>query len=169
VDAVGKAPGRRTRSPPPDRGPPGILNHTEKPEYGTCVDIVTKAALREMIFPAPAANPRGAARGRDPMLGAKALGGVLVGTIITGLFVAISLTSSGGAWDNARSSSKRAITAARARLPMRQQSPATRSAILTRNTSGPRSSHDQSRQHRGDPDYSVVLLRENRNNQITKF
>jgi len=117
MDAVGKAAGavvlevRRQI-----KAKPGILTGTDKPEYGTCVDIVTKAALIEMIFPAllpllgvivtisvptlighffPASL-------MSATVGAKALGGVLVGTIVTGLFIGISLTSSGGAWDNAK-------------------------------------------------------------------
>ena len=80
---------------------PGILTHTETPDYGTCVDIVTKAALKEMIIPAllPLVVVLAVAAMPD---GAKMLGGVLVGSIVTGLFMGISMTSSGGAWDNAK-------------------------------------------------------------------
>jgi K(+)-stimulated pyrophosphate-energized sodium pump len=81
---------------------PGILRGEDTPDYGTCVDIVTKAALREMIVPAllPLVFVVGVAL--IPSLGPVVLGGVLVGTIVTGLFVAIAMTSSGGAWDNAK-------------------------------------------------------------------
>ena len=80
---------------------PGILKGTDTPEYGACVDIVTKAALKEMIIPAllPVLTVVGVAALPD---GAKMLGGVLVGSIVTGLFMGISMTSSGGAWDNAK-------------------------------------------------------------------
>jgi K(+)-stimulated pyrophosphate-energized sodium pump len=80
---------------------PGILKGEDTPEYGACVDIVTKAALKEMIVPAliPVLAVLVVAAVPD---GAKILGGVLVGSIVTGLFMGISMTSSGGAWDNAK-------------------------------------------------------------------
>ncbi|MEI6450003.1 MAG: sodium-translocating pyrophosphatase [Actinomycetes bacterium] len=82
---------------------PGIMEGTDKPEYGTAVDIVTKSAIREMML--PAAIPV-----LTPIIIALVfwnhaylvLGGVLMGSIITGLFLAISMTSGGGAWDNAK-------------------------------------------------------------------
>ena len=86
---------------------PGIMDGTQKPDYGTTVDIVTRAALKEMVL--PALIPVGV-----PILiaiasyflpqngGAKLMGGVLVGSIVTGLFLALAMTSGGGAWDNAK-------------------------------------------------------------------
>jgi K(+)-stimulated pyrophosphate-energized sodium pump len=81
---------------------PGILTSVDKPDYGQCVDIVTKAALKQMVLPALLPLIFVVAVAAIPFLGKEALGGVLVGTIVTGLFVGIAMTSAGGAWDNAK-------------------------------------------------------------------
>ena len=103
MDAVGRAAGAvvaEVRRQISER--PGIMEGKDEPDYARCVDIVTKSALREMIIPALLPIVVVFVVSAIPALSYTALGGVLVGTIVTGLFVGLSMTAAGGAWDNAK-------------------------------------------------------------------
>ncbi len=112
MQAVGKAAGEVVEEVRRQfREIPGIMEGTGKPDYAKCVDIVTQSALKQMIVPAllPVLTPLVIAiiglvflNKLEPFASAKIVGGVLVGSIVTGLFLAIAMTCGGGAWDNAK-------------------------------------------------------------------
>ncbi len=81
---------------------PGLMEYKAKPEYARCVDISTKAALKEMIVPGLMAVIVPLAVGLIPFLGKEALGGLLAGALVTGVLQAINMANAGGAWDNAK-------------------------------------------------------------------
>ena len=115
---------------------PGIMDGTQRPDYSKSVELVTASAIKLMLLPAaiPIAVPIIVG-----IINERALGGLLIGTIVTGIFLAIAMTAGGGAWDNAKKLIEDGAHAARARRPTQPRSRATRSAIPTRTPPGRRS------------------------------
>ena len=108
----------------------GLLEGTAEPDTAQCVDIATSAALKKMILPGVIAVSAPPLVGF--LIGAEALGGMLAGALLSCVLMALMMSNAGGAWDNARSTSRKATLAARARTHMRRPWSAILSVIPSR-------------------------------------
>ncbi len=128
---------------------PGIMDNTEKPDYARCVDIVTKTAQREMIIPSLIPIVFTLIIG---LLSVEALGGLLIGVIVVGLFMAVSMTAGGGAWDNAKKLIEEGAFGGKGTLAHEASITGDTVGDPYKDTVGPRDQpDDQGREHRGDP------------------
>ena len=139
MEAVGRAGGEVVEEVRRQfREHPGIMEGTEKPEYATCVDIVTRSAQREMIL--PALLPIGMPDHRRHLINIRRCSaGCSSARSSSGFFLAISMTAGGGAWDNAKKLIEDGEYGGKGSEPTPRRSPATPSAIRTRTRPAPRS------------------------------
>ena len=138
------------------REKPGIMDGTEQPDYARCVDIVTKTAQREMIIPSLIPIVFTVIVGVSSV---EALGGLLIGVIVVGLFVAVSMTAGGGAWDNAKKLIEDGAFGGKgSRRPRRVGHRRHRRRSLQGHRRPGDQPDDQGREHRRDPDHPADRL-----------
>ena len=162
MEAVGKAGGQVVEEVRRQfREKPGIMEGTERPDYARCVRIVTASAQREMLLPAaiPILFPIVTAFIFGVNNGREMLGGLLLGVIVTGIFVAISMTSGGGAWDNAKKMIEDGHYGGKGSdRPQGGDHRRHGRRPLQGHRRPGHQPHDQGRQHRGAPDHPVPGL-----------